>query len=300
MTLWEREQFEAQEAEVERKRAERVRQLEEQRQAEMAEARRREEEFRLQDDERERREHAKREEEAAARAAETEALVAKARAEQEALDAQMALEQKRLADEMARKKEQAAAKEEATAAALKRQGSSDYSYGFEEGMEAKVKAFQQRGRGGDAMIIKIDHDKNELQIEEHKKGLASVEALAELLEDTEPRYLLYIHTVKHSDGRVQYPIAFMLYMPDQVRAPSPPPPLSRAGASSRALGRVQSSRFGPTLYGYTPLRSRCSRRDGDPTPACPVCPRLSPFVPLVPCCAGAALLHRCSCPSTSR
>ena len=297
MTLWEREQFEAQEAEIERKRAERVRQLEEQRQAEMAEARRREEEFRLQDDERERREHAKREEEAAARAAETEALVAKARAEQEALDAQMALEQKRLADEMARKKEQAAAKEEATAAALKRQGSSDYSYGFEEGMEAKVKAFQQRGRGGDAMIIKIDHDKNELQIEEHKKGLASVEALAELLEDTEPRYLLYIHTVKHSDGRVQYPIAFMLYMPDQVRAPSPLPPLSRAGATSRALGRVQSSRFAPTLYGYTTLRSRCSRRDGDPTPACPVCPRLSPFVP---CCAGAALLHRCSCPSTSR
>ena len=86
-------------------------------------------------------------------------------------------------------------------------------------MEAKVKTFQQRGKGGDAMIIKIDHSANEVQIEEEKKGLASIELLSELLEEeTEPRYLLYIHTVKHSDGRVQYPIAFLLYMPDQIPA----------------------------------------------------------------------------------
>ena len=32
----------------------------------------------------------------------------------------------------------------------------------------------------------------------------------------EPRYFLYLHTVKHRDGRVQYPIAFCLYLPENV------------------------------------------------------------------------------------
>ena len=48
------------------------------------------------------------------------------------------------------------------------------------------------------------------------KGLSGVEALADKLEDSEPRYLLYIHKVAHSDGRVQYPIAIFLYMPTHV------------------------------------------------------------------------------------
>ena len=48
------------------------------------------------------------------------------------------------------------------------------------------------------------------------KGLPNVEALADKLEDTDPRYILYIHKVAHSDGRVQYPIAFIVYLPDQM------------------------------------------------------------------------------------
>ena len=83
-------------------------------------------------------------------------------------------------------------------------------------MEKKVKAFRQRGRGGDALLIKIDHDANKIVIDEQHKELPNLDALADKLEDTDPRYILYIHKVAHSDGRVQYPIAFMVYLPDQL------------------------------------------------------------------------------------
>ena len=45
-----------------------------------------------------------------------------------------------------------------------------------EGMEKKVKAFRQRGTGGDALFIKINHELNQVLIEEECKGLADVEA----------------------------------------------------------------------------------------------------------------------------
>ena len=32
------------------------------------------------------------------------------------------------------------------------------------------------------------------------------------------RYLLYIHTLKHADGRIQYPLAFIMHMPDSTDA----------------------------------------------------------------------------------
>ena len=71
----------------------------------------------------------------------------------------------------------------------------DFAYVLEEGMDKKLKAFRQRGQGGDALIIRIDHDANELKIDEEFKGLPSCEAFAEKLDETEPRYLLYIHKV---------------------------------------------------------------------------------------------------------
>jgi len=214
MTLWEREQFEAQN--VDSARAEHVRALNSQREAELAEARRREEEWRQKDEEREKQELARRAEALAAREAEAAALVEKGRVEQAERDAEMRLEQKRLAEETQRRNEQLAAKE--AAAALKKRDTEDFSYDFEEGMEAKVKAFRQRGGGGDAMLIKIDHAKDELQIEEHRKAMLDLEDVRELLEDNsaEPRFLLYIHKVSHSDGRMQYPLCFLLYMPDQL------------------------------------------------------------------------------------
>jgi len=215
MTLWEREQLERSDAFIEEERAERIRKLEQQRQAELAEARQREELWRVEDEKRAAAEAERRREEEAARAAAAAELVAKNKAEQEERDAAMCSEQQRLAAEKARQTELMKAKAQPS---MQRQVSDDFTYAFEEGMEAKVKAFRQRGQGGDALLMRIDHDAGVLLIDEACKQLPSVEALAEKLEDaeTEPRFLLYIHKVAHSDGRVQYPIAFFLYLPDQV------------------------------------------------------------------------------------
>ena len=108
-------------------------------------------------------------------------------------EAEMVEEQARLASELER---QAAIKQSKAAPALTKVTSDDFSYGFEEGMEAKIKAFRQRGRGGDAMIIAIDHEENTLTIEETLKG-SNLEELADKLSDTDPRYLLYIHKARH-------------------------------------------------------------------------------------------------------
>ena len=86
-------------------------------------------------------------------------------------------------------------------------------------MEKAVKVFRQRGSGGDALVVKIDHELDELQIEANIKG-TNVEAMAERMEDIghEPRYVLYIHELKTSDGRKTFPISFIMFMPEGVPA----------------------------------------------------------------------------------
>lgn len=92
-------------------------------------------------------------------------------------------------------------------------------YKMADGMSAAIKSFQLRGSSGDAMVIRIVHSSDELQIEESCKGLSSIEDLAEKIEDAiEPRYLLFIHKQSHTDGRVSYPIAFIVFMPPNVPA----------------------------------------------------------------------------------
>lgn len=134
------------------------------------------------------------------------------------------------------------------------QGSGQAEYKFEEGMEKAVKTFRQRGTGGDALLIKIDHEADLLRIDEQFKG-KSVEDMGEYLqEQSQPqcapslaltcrklggdstvappgwrkpgniglkhagaclrRFLLYIHTLKHADGRVQCerPVADGIHM----------------------------------------------------------------------------------------
>ena len=44
-------------------------------------------------------------------------------------------------------------------------------------MEKVIKNFRQRGTGGDALLVKIEHAQDELQIEDHVRG-TSVEVLA--------------------------------------------------------------------------------------------------------------------------
>ena len=99
----------------------------------------------------------------AKRDAEAAALVAKGIAEQAEVDASMRAEQQRLAEEADRAKALIAAK---NAPPLKREVSDDFAYRFEPGMEQKIKVFRQRGNGGDAIIMRIDHENGLLLIDE--------------------------------------------------------------------------------------------------------------------------------------
>lgn len=161
--MWEREAHAKSEAYLEQERASRIANLDAQRASETDAARAREAEWRAADLERTAAEVAKRDAELARREAEAAELVAKAKAEQAQKDAAMSAEQKRLADERERQQQLEKAK---NAPGLKRQVSEDFAYSFEAGMEAKVKAFRQRGTGGDAIIMRIDHEQGMLLIDE--------------------------------------------------------------------------------------------------------------------------------------
>lgn len=216
MTLWEREQHQATGSYMESERAARIAALDNSREKEAEQAKVRQEEWRKQDEARFAAEETKRMQDLAEQKRVQEAAEERGRKEKEALDASMVAEQQRLAAEQERQVEMARKKSEAQK--FTKSNVDEYAYEFEEGMEKKIKTFRQRGNGGDAFVIKIDHDNNMLRIEEEFKKLESIEAFAEKLEENEPRYLLYIHTVKHSDGRVQYPIAFIVFLPETMPA----------------------------------------------------------------------------------
>ncbi|KOO26155.1 glia maturation factor beta [Chrysochromulina tobinii] len=185
MTLWEREQAEAHGLEEER--AARIAALDSVRAREAEAARLREEEWRKQDEERFAQEDARRkqlleEQEKAQRAAEERGNREKAE-----LEASLVEEQKRLKAEQDRQAEIFRKKHEAEA--VVRSNADEYRYTFEEGMEKKIQTFRQRGQR---------------------------RRRVQKLEDTEPRYLLFIHTVKHSDGRTQFPIAFICFLPETM------------------------------------------------------------------------------------
>jgi len=208
MTLWEREALEG--AEAEAARVARVAELDKQRAEQEAEAQERLKAYKKAEEEREERLRLERLadlEEKSQREAEFEragkqALEDANRAMQEEQDALNKERERQEALRLAREKPPEIIKTE------------DFAYNLQDGMGAKVKKFRQRGTGGDALIIKIEHDLNELQIEHEMTGI-SVEDVAEHL-DVEPRYVLYIHKVAHRDGRVQYPICFIVYMPENI------------------------------------------------------------------------------------
>ena len=64
-----------------------------------------------------------------------------------------------------------------------------------------------------------------------------------LLLKATPRYLLYIHKFAHKDGRVQYPIAFVLFMPPTIKLELKVLP-HMAGGASAVAGADQPSSYG--------------------------------------------------------
>ena len=150
MTLWEREQMEMQSLEDER--AARVVALDAQRQKEAAEARARQEAWRVEDEVRAAAEEEARQERLVEARKAQEVAASRGRAEVAKREQDMVVDQQRLAEETERVRQATEARE--AALKLNRGDGDDFAYSFEEGMEKKVKAFRQRGTGGDALIIK--------------------------------------------------------------------------------------------------------------------------------------------------
>ena len=119
------------------------------------------EEFRVQDEARAQAEKDRRAADAARQQAELDAMAAANARERAASEEAMRAEQEKLKQEQLRQKE--AAQKKAAGGARTRAASDEFNYDFEPGMEGRVKKFRQRGTGGDALFIRIDHEKNELQ-----------------------------------------------------------------------------------------------------------------------------------------
>jgi len=214
LALWERE--EAEKHSLEQQRAQRIAALDVQRQNEAVAAEERQAAWKRSEDERlegERRQFL-------AKEAEREAANLKLAEENRQMFAQqeedMAAEQAKLDEERRR---QVQLKKEREAPKVLLGDADEFSYHLQAGMAEKVKAFRRKGRGGDTLIMQIKHELNELQIEEAATGM-SLEDLADRLEDFalvgQPRYVLHIHEFAHKDGRVSYPIAFVMFMPENI------------------------------------------------------------------------------------
>jgi hypothetical protein len=131
-------------------------------------------------------------------------------AEQAELDASMSSEQARLAAEGERQSSMQAAAA-AKRASASRSVDDDFAYTMSEPLTKTLKAFRSRGKSGDALLLSIDHEAGAFKLQAQLTGLTDVSSLADHLDDATPRFALYIHALRHTDGRVQYPIVLILY-----------------------------------------------------------------------------------------
>lgn len=208
-SLWEREEALKHEAEAER--AARIAKLDAQRAAELEEAKARDAARAQAEIDREREEEARRAAQRAEKAREAEERAAANSAARERSESQMSEDQARLSAERARQEEKKAAKN----APAQMPETADFAYKFAEGMEKTIKTFRQRGGGGDTLVLRIEHERDMIEFDEQLKK-ASLDDIQELLDETEPRYILHIHEVGHRDGRKTFPIAFILFLPSHV------------------------------------------------------------------------------------
>ncbi len=71
----------------------------------------------------------------------------------------------------------------------------------------------------------------------------SVEELIDELPSREPRFILHSHELKHPDGRVQYPLNLILYIPDGCGTNNRFTYASTANSVSAASGITRVSDF---------------------------------------------------------
>ncbi|KAF9101177.1 hypothetical protein BGX27_011587 [Mortierella sp. AM989] len=83
---------------------------------------------------------------------------------------------------------------------------------------AEIEAFRfaKRSEGNAAIICKIDKNKLLIEADEVLES-SSIEDLAEMLPENSPRYIVLSIELKHSDGRLSFPLVFIYYSPPGVK-----------------------------------------------------------------------------------
>ncbi|TKR65478.1 hypothetical protein L596_025877 [Steinernema carpocapsae] len=81
-------------------------------------------------------------------------------------------------------------------------------------LKAKLRAFRfQKSTATNVLILKIDRETHTLIIEEDMQDCGDLEEVKDELPHQQPRYLLISYQLKHSDGRVSYPMCLVFYSP---------------------------------------------------------------------------------------
>ncbi|UJR31259.1 hypothetical protein I4U23_018759 [Adineta vaga] len=80
-------------------------------------------------------------------------------------------------------------------------------------LDAMKKFRRSSNKSTMAMILRCDMKTNQVVIDKELKDI-NVEQLIDELPSREPRFILHSHELKHADGRVQYPLNLILYIPD--------------------------------------------------------------------------------------
>uniref|UniRef100_A0A1I7YQH5 ADF-H domain-containing protein n=1 Tax=Steinernema glaseri TaxID=37863 RepID=A0A1I7YQH5_9BILA len=80
-------------------------------------------------------------------------------------------------------------------------------------LKKTLRAFRfQKSSATNVIILKVDRESHDLVIEEHLED-CDIEEVKDELPSQQPRYLLISYQLKHSDGRISYPLCLVFYSP---------------------------------------------------------------------------------------
>lgn len=84
-----------------------------------------------------------------------------------------------------------------------------------------VAAFEKfkasKAKNHSAMVLKINVKELTVEIEDTIADNADVADIAASLPESVPRYIILSYKVQRDDGRLNYPIAFVYYIPPQIK-----------------------------------------------------------------------------------
>jgi hypothetical protein len=84
-----------------------------------------------------------------------------------------------------------------------------------------VKAFEKfkigKAKNHSAMVMKINVKELKVELEDTIDDNADLADIASSLPESVPRYIILSYKVQREDGRLNYPIAFVYYIPPQIK-----------------------------------------------------------------------------------